>query len=197
MARFEFDGEVASLYLTQDNIKILLSLTEQLVELVGDGVPGTTPQPESDDPFALWEADLSESPDEPEVPEDPALQRLFPNPYPHDPQAASDHRRFTAGEGRRRKLSDAEVVRAALASGHPPVLIPVAEVPAWLKTTNAMRLVIASRLGIDDEESMEALDMVPETDPRAMGAYLMAFLAELQMVIIELTSPDDEDPAGD
>ncbi|GAB3701192.1 DUF2017 family protein [Mariniluteicoccus flavus] len=197
MARFHFDGEAVVLHLAHDDIALFRSLVEQLVELVSDGTPESAAAPGSGagdpeaDSFALWEADLSESPDEPEVPEDPALQRLFPNPYPHDPQAASDYRRFSAGDQKRRKLTDAETVRAALASGEPPVRIPVADVPAWLKTLNALRLVIASRLGIDDSEAMEDLAQIPDDDPRAMGAYLLDMLGELQAIIIELSSPRD------
>lgn len=185
MTRFHFDGQAAFLHLTHDDIAVLDSLVEQFVELVGDGVPD--PQPaDSDDPFALWEADLSEAPDEPEVPEDPALQRLFPNPYPHDPQAASDHRRFTMADGRRRKLADAAVVRDALAAGEPPIRVPVADLDAWLKTLNALRLVLASRLGIDDEDAMADLERLPDDDPRAMGAYLLSYLGELQIILIQL-----------
>ena len=49
--------------------------------------------------------------------EDPALQRLFPNPYPHDAKAASDYRRYTENDSRRRKIDDAETVSAALRDG--------------------------------------------------------------------------------
>lgn len=190
MARFHFDGEAAVLYLPHDDIELLDSLVEQLVGLVSDGLPAPAAPADPADPFAQWEAELGEPTEAPEVPEDPALQRLFPNPYPHDERAAAEHRRFTAAHGRTRKLDDAETVRRALAAA-PPLRVPVGEVDAWLKTLNALRLVIAARLGIDDDESMERLGEAADDDPRAMGAYLLNLLAELQIVIIELTTPGD------
>ncbi|PFG66350.1 uncharacterized protein DUF2017 [Propionibacteriaceae bacterium ES.041] len=189
MARFDYDGETVSLYLTDDDIGLLDSLTEQLTELLSADQPEPPATSDDEDPFALWEADLAESPDEPEPLEDPALQRLFPNPYPHDPQAASEHRRYSEGELRRRKLGDLEVLREALRQR--PVLIPAAQVPAWLKSLNALRLVLASRLGVDDEESMEELQHLPDDDPRSVLAAVMDWLAYLQGVLIELT--DDQD----
>ncbi|OYN94278.1 hypothetical protein CGZ96_18105 [Enemella evansiae] len=189
VARFDYDGETVSLYLTDDDIGLLDSLTEQLTELLSADQPEPPATGDNEDPFALWEADLAESPDEPEPLEDPALQRLFPNPYPHDPQAASEHRRYSEGELRRRKLGDLEVLREALRQR--PVLIPAAQVPAWLKSLNALRLVLASRLGVDDEESMEELQHLPDDDPRSVLAAVMDWLAYLQGVLIELT--DDQD----
>ena len=189
MARFDYDGETVSLFLTDDDIGLLDSLAEQLAELLSADQPAPPKVPDSDDPFAWWEADLAEAPDEPEPLEDPALQRLFPNPYPHDPQAASDHRRYSEGELRRGKLDDLGVLRRALT--HNPVRIPAAEVPAWLKSLNALRLVLASRLGVDDEESMEELQHLPDDDPRSVLAAVMDWLAYLQGVIIELTTDPD------
>lgn len=188
MARFDYDGETVTLYLTDDDIGLLDSLTEQLTELLSADQPTPAPTASPDDPFVLWEADLIELSEEPEISEDPALQRLFPNPYPHDAQAASDHRRYSEGASRRRKLADLEVLRIGLR--RTPVRIPAGEVPAWLKSLNALRLVLASRLGVDDEESMEDLQRLPDDDPRAVLAAVMDWLAYLQGVIIELTTED-------
>lgn len=186
MARFTFDGEAAILHLTEDDKDVLRSLVEQFLELLGE-VPA--PAVVSDDPFALWEADLAEFPDEPEIPEDPALQRLFPNPYPHDAEAASEHRRFATDDARRRKIADAETVLAGTPVGALPVRVPVAEVGAWLKTLNALRLVIATRLGIDDADAMAELAEAPDDDPRLVGASLLDYLGDLQVILIELTTP--------
>lgn len=187
MARYQFDGKTVQLYLTHQDVELLSSLTEQFVELLTEGMP-ERPEADSGDPFELWEADLSESPDEPEELEDPALQRLFPNPYPHDPRAASEHRRYSEADAVRRKLDDAQVVSRALV-GAPPLLVPVPEVDSWLKTLNALRLVLAARLGVDDSETMDELQALPSDDPRAMMGAIMDWLAYLQGVIIELIEP--------
>lgn len=186
MARYKFDGENVTLYLTHHDIELLESLTSQFIELLTDGLP-EEPAIDPANPFSLWEADLSESPDEPESLEDPALERLFPNPYPHDPQAASDYRRFTETDSRRRKIEDAEAVAAGLTA--PPLVIPLVELGSWLKTLNALRLVLATRLGIDDAEAMDELQNLPDDDPRSMMGAIMDWLGYLQSVLIELTEP--------
>jgi hypothetical protein len=189
VARYHFDGEEVRMHISHKDVDLLGSLTDQLVELLSDGVP-EQPAADRDDPFALWEADLQGASEEPEDVTDPALRRLFPNPYPHDPKAASDYRRYTENESRRRKIDDAEVVGRALLAG-PPIRVPLAELSSWLKTLNALRLVLASRLGIDDAEAMEDLQALPDDDPRVMVASIMDWLAYLQGVLIELTDPDE------
>lgn len=189
VARYQFDGETVTLYVSHQDVDLLTSLTDQLIELLSDGLP-KRPERAADDPFALWEADLGDTGQEPEDLEDAALQRLFPNPYPHDAKAASDYRRFTENDSRRRKIDDAELVREALRDG-PPVRVPLVDVASWLKTLNALRLVLASRLGIDDAESMDELQALPDDDPRTMVVAIMDWLAYLQGVMIELTESAD------
>lgn len=189
MARYQFDGEAVTLYISHQDVDLLTSLTDQLTELLSEGLAEQRVG-DADDPFAVWEADLADPVQAAEELEDPALQRLFPNPYPHDAKAASDYRRFTENDSRRRKIDDAELVGAALRAG-PPVRVPLADVASWLKTLNALRLVLASRLGIDDAESMEELQELSEDDPRAMVAAIMDWLAYLQGVMIELTESAD------
>lgn len=194
MARYDYDGETVLLYLTDYDRQLLDSLTEQLIELLTEGQPEP---PVSDDPFVHWEADLAAVPEADDPDEvDPAVDRLFPNPYPHDAEAADDYRRFAESDHRRQKVADARVVRGDLAPGS-PVRIAEAQITPWLKTLNALRLVLATRLGVEDADAMEDLHQLPDDDPRAMMGAVMDWLAYLQGIIIELTSPgmhdEDED----
>ncbi|WP_432558424.1 DUF2017 family protein [Granulicoccus sp. GXG6511] len=188
MARYAYDGETVTLYLTNNDIELLDSLADRLIELLCEGQPETS-APAADDPFARWEAELAAPAevDDDEV-SDPAMQRLFPNPYPHDAQAASDYRRYAEGDHRRRKLDDARVVRRCLANGL-PVRIVEDDVDPWLKTLNALRLVLATRLGLDDEEAVEEMHRLPDDDPRVMMGAVMDWLAYIQGIIIELREP--------
>lgn len=109
---------------------------------------------------------------------DPAVARLAPNPYPGDDAAAQAFSDATRDELLDRRSHDAEVVRIALADLHGDVsalsgedalalhdlAIPVTDVDAWLRTLTALRLVIADRLGILEEDS-------PEPDDDRGGVY--------------------------
>lgn len=190
MARYAYDGETVTLYLTDNDVDLLDSLAEQLIELLSDGFP--EPVAVDDDPFVRWEAELAEPPERDDDAIDPAVARLFPNPYPHDAQAAADYRRFAETDHRRHKLDDARTVRHSL-SGGLPVRITEAQLGPWLKTLNALRLVLATRLGLDDEEAVEELRQLPDDDPRVMMGAVMDWLAYLQGVIIELTEPGLDD----
>ncbi|MFK3679241.1 DUF2017 family protein [Microbacterium sp. NPDC090218] len=99
---------------------------------------------------------------------DPAVERLTPSPYPDDSDAAREFAGATRDDLLDRRLTDARGVRSAL-DAFPQgidslaedaalltreVFVPVKSVDAWLRTLTAIRLVIATRLGItsDDEE---------------------------------------------
>lgn len=176
MKAFKRRGKTLSARLTDDEVALLTSLVNQLVELLEDSAPVEQAEKAEkaaaagDDPFAMWEADLSAEPDEPETSSDPVVRRLFPTAYPHDPAAASDFRRFTERDQRQRKLLDARQVLADLAAtkgGVESLKIMSPAVPAWLKTLTALRLSVAARLGITDSDSAAELEELAEDDPRA------------------------------
>lgn len=109
--------------------------------------------------------------------DDPAVGRLAPDAYPDDPDASSEFRSITRGDLLHRRARDAALVRQALDAVAPatersgedefaPVDIAIEQdaIGPWLRTLTALRLVIASRLGIDTED-----DHDPE-DPR-FGVY--------------------------
>lgn len=164
--------------------ELLQSLVRQLVELLQSAQAPREPAPQNPlDPFQAWEAEFDDVPGDRAEHEDPALRRLFPNPYPADAEAAWDHRRFAEPEQNRRKVAEAEQVLAHLAAG-PDALVPDAAVDVWLRTLNAVRLVLASRLGIESEADHEALAELDEDDPRWMMGAVMEALAELQTQLI-------------
>ncbi|WP_292908882.1 DUF2017 family protein [Microbacterium sp.] len=104
---------------------------------------------------------------------DPALARLTPSPYPNDVEAAREFRTATEADLLGRRDADAATVSAALASieddlagmsdddafAEREVAIPVEDIDAWLRTLTAIRLVIATRLGIDSEEDHDPVDV--------------------------------------
>lgn len=118
------------------------------------------------EPHAVADAEASESA------QDPALARLAPNAYPDDDEAAAEFHAATRHDLLERRQHDALRVLADLApsfaSGDPHATNPITAPQddtidlaiegdagwAWMRTLTAIRLVIATRLGIasDHEE---------------------------------------------
>lgn len=111
---------------------------------------------------------------------DPAVSRLTPSAYPDDAASADQFRAATRADLLRRRSEEAATVLADLASAgeldpaddhafdealtQMEISLEPRQVAAWLRTLNAVRLVLAERLGIDDEEDH------PADDPR-FGVY--------------------------
>ncbi|MGP3536503.1 DUF2017 family protein [Microbacterium sp. RD1] len=102
------------------------------------------------------------------APRDPAVHRLVPDAYPDDPPASEEFRRLTGDDLLGRRAADARTMLSTLsATGDLPapedldearaltprlVTLDGEQTAAWLRALAAMRLVLASRLGIDDED---------------------------------------------
>ncbi|MFT4220019.1 MAG: DUF2017 family protein [Microbacterium sp.] len=108
----------------------------------------------------------------PDAQDDPAVARLVPDAYPEDASAAREFRDATEADLLDRRREDAHRVVAALATAvgagndHDVVDLPLsmADARAWMRALAALRLVLASRLGIRSED-----DHDPD-DPR-FGVY--------------------------
>ncbi|MGW6553907.1 DUF2017 domain-containing protein [Streptomyces sp. NPDC055051] len=180
-------GGGAAVALDQVEVSILRSLSVQLLELIG---PGDEPEADADPLAALF----AEGPSEP--PSDPALRRLFPDAYGDDTEelraAAADFRRFTENDLRARKRDDAlAVVRAldGLSSEGPEesalLKLTPDESRAWLGTLNDLRLTIATRLDITEDEESERLYRLPDSDPRKPMVMAYLWLGALQESLVE------------
>ncbi|WP_372967258.1 DUF2017 family protein [Microbacterium sp.] len=103
---------------------------------------------------------------------DPAIGRLVPDAYPQDDDAAKAFQDATRDDLLDRRAHDADVVRAALAPlrgdltsmsqdeafAEHEITIPLPDIDAWLRTLTALRLIIASRLGIEDDDDRDEDD---------------------------------------
>ncbi|MFF5427233.1 MULTISPECIES: DUF2017 domain-containing protein [unclassified Streptomyces] len=185
-------GGGAAVALDEVEISILRSLAVQLLELIG---PGEEPDADADPLAALF----AEGPSEP--PSDPALRRLFPDAYGDDSEelraAAADFRRYTENDLRARKREDAlVVVRAmdalsaeALGEGGAVLKLTPGESRAWLGTLNDLRLTIATRLEITEDEESERLYRLPDSDPRKPMVMAYLWLGALQESLVETLMP--------
>lgn len=127
----------------------------------------------------LLEEAAGSPPDSGAPPADPALARLVPDAYADDAEASREFRGMTERDLLDRRLSDATTMRATLAvdgrqldparlrgdvTAVMAVTLDAEGTQVWLRTLAALRLVLASRLGIRSEA-----DHV-EDDPR-FGIY--------------------------
>jgi hypothetical protein len=103
----------------------------------------------------------------PADPLDPAASRLSPDAYPDEAAASVEFRELTRDDVSATRVADADRVLHALAPlidtapGVPAELtLDAASQTAWLRTLTGLRLVLAARIGIDDEKIM------PVGDPR-------------------------------
>ena len=129
--------------------RLLQSLVTQLIAAVAP-----EQEPADADPLARLvgiEADAA-------PPTDPALARLFPDGYgEQDPEAAAEFRRFTERSLREGKVESARTMLASLASSGTKVVLATAQAQAWLGALNDLRLMLGTRLEIDeDPEVMQA-----------------------------------------
>ena len=109
---------------------------------------------------------------------DPAIARLVPSAYADDEEAAREFRALTQADLLGRRESDAGLVLASLQGAaqipedpDDPALLEQVEIrldpetaQAWLRTLAAVRLVLATRLGVVEEDDHD------HDDPR-FGVY--------------------------
>ena len=181
-------GAVATL--TGFEADLLRSLASQLIELLRNeaAVPSTDVDP--------FEAMLDFS-GPTTAPEDPVLARLFPTAYRDDEEAAADFRRFTESELRTGKAEAAgQVIDVLEQAGLPDdidndlvidVELDRAGALSWMKSLTDMRLALASRLGIEDEDEDYWLAL-PDEDPRAHVHDIYDWLGFIQETLVRSVS---------
>jgi hypothetical protein len=151
------------LHLSLDDVErvVLTSLTQQMIDFVA----AEPLDPDADPLAALVGIDETA-----EVPEDPALARLFPDAFRDDPEAAADFRRFTERDLRTLKTEHARTVATDLASCSE--VVPDDHAPAWLGFLNDTRLTLGARLEIT-EDNHDEFASLPQDDPRfaLFGVY--------------------------
>jgi hypothetical protein len=121
-----------------------------------------------------------------EVSDDPALARLFPNAYRDDDEASAEFRRYTESDLRSGKRGHARTVLETLerVGRRDKLTLSGAETGAWLGSLNDLRLIVAARLDITDDQD-DPLERFPAADPRSEVAVWYHWLGWLQETLLE------------
>ena len=152
-------------------------------------------RPRSEDPLAAL---FAEGPSEP--PADPALARLFPEAYASEESEelrakSAEFRRFTENDLRARKRADALAVVRGLdalsprGDGGAVLKLTAEDARHWLGALNDLRLTIATRLDITDEDESGELYRLPDDDPRKPMVMAYLWLGVLQETLIDTLMP--------
>jgi hypothetical protein len=170
---------------------LLRSLASQLIELLRNeaAVPAT-----AIDPFEA----LLDFTGPTTAPEDPVLARLFPAAYREDDDAAGEFRRYTETDLRSGKAANAGLVIDVLEEAGLPseladdglfidVELDEAQAVSWLKAFTDMRLALATRLGVEDDDE-DYWDSLPDDDPRTHVHDIYDWLGFLQETLVRALS---------
>ncbi|WP_082105591.1 DUF2017 family protein [Demequina subtropica] len=100
---------------------------------------------------------LDELADAPAEPDDPALLRLLPNAAPREREVADEFRRLTEEDLRATKLARLRRMWEELSQDSDEWVVPADHVMPTAAALTDVRLVIASRLGLESDADAEAL----------------------------------------
>ncbi len=89
--------------------------------------------------------------------DNPLLGRLFPTAYPDDEEKEAEYQRLMREELVASRLASINLVTSLLAPDAPAVFDEERTI-AFMQSTNAIRLVLGSLLGITDDDSADAAE---------------------------------------
>ena len=112
------------------------------------------------------------------APDDPSLARLHPTAYSDDPERDLAYQILAGDELRTNRRATISAVRSSLEKTE----LSEDELWGWLQALNALRLVVGTRLGMDDDES----DRPPlsRSDPDAALWDVYDFSTQIQYFVV-------------
>ena len=187
-------GALVRVGLEPAEVGLLRTLVGQVLELLGPRDPGDPAEPAADSAPLEQLAGMSMQPVD--APTDPALQRLLPDAYPEDDEAAGEFRRLTDADLRTAKRGALQQIVDSLdaadhtRSGASRLSLDEGTATAWLPALTDVRLAVASRLGIDEGVDLERLSVEPGT-PRFQEIALYDWLSWLQEALVHAVAGDE------
>jgi hypothetical protein len=119
--------------------------------------------------------------------DDPAVRRLFPPAYPNDAERDAGYQVLTRDELLEHRLSALDVVERTLDGND----LDHADMTAWMGTLNALRLVLGTRLDVDED-----LPDLDRADPMAPAYAVYEYLGWLLSQVIDVLGADLPPPSS-
>jgi Domain of unknown function (DUF2017) len=120
--------------------------------------------------------------------DDPAVRRLFPPAYPNDPERDAGYQVLTRDELLEQRLAAIDVVERTLDGGQ----LDGGEMTAWMGTLNSLRLVLGTRLDVDEQ-----LPDLDPGDPQAPAYAVYEYLGWLLSQVVDALGTDLPPPSAD
>ena len=158
-----------------------MSARTKITTSYGGGVDVVLPA-DVRDLLASLARQLAELIDDPEAVGDPGLQRLFPAASLDDPMEALGFEQLMGDALRAGKREAAAVLRATANATH----LNAEETLAWMRCLNDIRLVVGTRLDIQEDTDIEAL-FADELMEQAAVTYVA--LTELVEMLARAADP--------
>jgi hypothetical protein len=120
--------------------------------------------------------------------DEPSVRRLFPPAYPDDPERDAGYQVLTRDELLEHRLAALDTVEATLDGSE----LDDAGMTAWMSTLNSLRLVLGTRLDVDEE-----LPQLDAADPLAPAYAVYEYLGWLLSQVVDSLSTDLPPPNPD
>ena len=109
----------------------------------------------------------------------PYVARLFPVAYPDDDEAEAEYQRLMREELIESRSANIELVKE-LVRREPGQPMTEGETLGWMQSLNAIRVVLGTMLGIDDDETAEQIDLSEGSGQQLYGylSYLLEWTVQ-------------------
>jgi hypothetical protein len=180
-----------SVWLPAGEATLLRTLVVPVLDLLGDtGRPGETGRPETRGDTAddldklLAEAvEAAEAAEAPRIPDDPVLQRLLPDAYQDDPEAAGEFRKYTESSLREAKKYFAQTLLDTLPPSGGRIKLTGDQARDWMRALNDVRLMFGVRLEVTEDFEEQLAALAPD-DPKVAAFEVYGWLGAVQESLV-------------
>jgi hypothetical protein len=118
---------------------------------------------------------------------DPSTRRLFPTAYVDHPRLEAEYRSMVGDDLQRSQLDALDTVERSIEGE----VVDRDGLEAWMRSVNALRLVIGTQLDVDENP-----EPVPVDDPDYARYGVYDFLSQLLAWIVDALASEQDPPAG-